>query len=42
MTYKRFDLKIIIPNKFKKIRIIFQSKNNIMKTKKMLNYIKDK
>ncbi len=42
MTYKRFDLKILIPNKIKKPRIIFQSKYNIMVTKKMLNYIKNK
>ena len=28
MTYKRFDLNIIIPNKFEKPKIIFQSKYN--------------
>ena len=41
MTYKRFDLKIIIPNKFEKPKIIFQSKYNIIMSKKLLNYIRN-
>jgi hypothetical protein len=39
MTYKRFDLKIIIPNKFEKPKIIFQTKYN--NDEKLLNYIKN-